>query len=187
MENAGPHSGRPGCGRLGGALAGGRLLARLVSRIGSWGELVSLRRVAHGRQRPTGDCQREDDNDDDPRMSRAPSGRPPDERLGLYRSRSHSPHAVCSPMAARAVSSVNHLLGEVSELTAPWERWRRPRRSSLPVDPDLVRWLLRKLVRRALVRGQQADPRDGMKDGIADGRGEEASDARGCNRGRPDP
>jgi hypothetical protein len=57
--------GVPGCGRLGGALAGVRLLARLVSWIGSWGELVSLRRVAHGQQWSAGDCQHEDDNDDD--------------------------------------------------------------------------------------------------------------------------
>lgn len=36
-----------------------------MSWIGSWGELVSLCRVAHGQQWSTGDCQHEDDNDDD--------------------------------------------------------------------------------------------------------------------------
>jgi hypothetical protein len=57
--------GVPGCGRRGGALTGVWLLARLVSWIGSWGELVSLCRVAHSQQWSTGDCQHEDDNDDD--------------------------------------------------------------------------------------------------------------------------
>jgi hypothetical protein len=65
--------GVPGCGQLGGALAGVRLLARLVSWIGSWGELVSLRRVAHGQQWSAGDCQHEDDNDDDYKISNTPS------------------------------------------------------------------------------------------------------------------
>ena len=56
--------GVPGCGRGGGALAGVWLLARLVRWIGSWGELVSLCRVAHGQQWATGDGQHKDDNDD---------------------------------------------------------------------------------------------------------------------------
>ena len=74
--------GVPGCGRRGGALAGVWLLARLVSRVGSWGELVSLCRVAHCQQRSTGDCQHEDDNEDnDQDLQDSLLGRQPTTRL----------------------------------------------------------------------------------------------------------
>jgi len=76
--------GVPGCGRRGGALTGVWLLARLVSWIGSWGELVSLCRVAHGQQWSTGDCQHEDDNDgDDKDLQDTLLGRQPTSDSGL--------------------------------------------------------------------------------------------------------
>src|SRR5215213_7873347 len=39
--------------------------ARLAGRVGPGGELVGLRRVAHGQQRPDGDSKNEDGDDDD--------------------------------------------------------------------------------------------------------------------------
>ena len=52
--------------------------------IGSWGELVSLCRVAHGQQWSTGDCQYEDDNDDDDQeFQDALLGRPPTSESAL--------------------------------------------------------------------------------------------------------
>ena len=47
------------------SFVGVRLLARLAGRVGPRGELVGLRRVAHGQQRPDGDSKNEDGDDDD--------------------------------------------------------------------------------------------------------------------------
>jgi hypothetical protein len=88
--------GVPRCGRRGGALAGVWLVARLVSWIGSWGELVSLCRVAHGQQWSTGDCQHEDGNDDDDKdLQITLLGRQPTSDSAL---------AVATALAARRIS-----------------------------------------------------------------------------------
>jgi hypothetical protein len=196
--------GVPGCGRLGGALAGVRLPARLVSWIGSWGELVSLRRVAHGQQRSTGDCQHEDDNNDDyknlqkhsPRAAARRATRPLPVAITLPRAgyppgpAPNSPDW-CScgpPMPARATGSVKHLLGEVSGRSAPLGAVA-PTQSGRPptVGLDLVRWWLRKGLScgpcsRSAIRSPRRD-----EGGMGNGRGDRASDARACDRGRPDP
>jgi hypothetical protein len=168
------------------------------------GELVGLRRVAHGQQRSTGDCQHEDDNDDDDKnLQSTLRGRQPDERLDLYRSRSRSraldiPPVRCltaptgarvvPPMPARATGSVKHLLGEVSGRSAPLGAVA-PTQSGRPptVGLDLVRWWFRKGLScgpcsRSATRSPRRD-----EGGMGNGRGDRASDARACDRGRPDP
>jgi hypothetical protein len=114
-----------------------------MSWIGSWGELVSLGRVAHGQQRSTGDCQQKDDSEnDDEDLQNTLLRRQPDERLDLYRSRPHSPAPDIPPIGGLTAPIGTHMYswnagkGSQRPLTtclvryrdrALLERWRRPR------------------------------------------------------------